>query len=177
MENMIQQVVNVLREEEAAASYEVSIAELEQTVRNRIQPLARSRNVNLATLIQTAAALPNRTANLVTLVLVNLIENALQATPSGKNVALTISAVDQRVVFEVRDEGGGFPADAPLFMPCRSSKEGGTGIGLALCKQLANHLGAELELTASTSAGCVFALRLPMPMRKSKPAAAPARLG
>ena len=177
MENMIQQVVNVLREEESVACYEVSLAELEQTVRNRVQPLARNRNVNLATLIQTTAALPNRTANLVALVLVNLIENALQATPSGKNVALTISAVDHRIVFEVRDEGGGFPADAPLFMPCRSSKEGGTGIGLALCKQLANHLGAELELTASTPAGCVFALRLLVPAVKSKPAATTARLG
>jgi len=62
-------------------------------------------------------------------------------------------------------------------MPCRSSKEGGTGIGLALCKQLANHLGAELELATSTATGCVFALRLPAVTSPAKPAAATVRLG
>jgi signal transduction histidine kinase len=161
MQTMINQVVGVLREEQAGAAYEVTLKELEEIVRNRVQPLAREQGVNFASVIQTEAALPNRAANLVALILVNLAENAVQATPKGKTVGLTLSRAGARLVFEVRDEGSGFPADTPLFMPCRSAKEGGTGIGLALCKQLANHLGAELELAASTAAGCVFALRLP----------------
>src|SRR5256885_10117139 len=45
---------------------------------------------------------------------------------------------------------------AHLFAPCRSSKEGGSGIGLAISKQLANHLGAQLELKSNSPAGCVF---------------------
>ncbi len=161
MQIMITQVVGVLREEQAGAAYEVTVKELEEMIRNRVQPLARERGVNFASVIQTDAALPNRAANLAALILVNLVENALQATPKGKTVGLTVRRAGARLVFEVRDEGSGFPADTPLFMPCRSAKEGGTGIGLALCKQLANHLGAELELAASTSTGCVFALRLP----------------
>jgi signal transduction histidine kinase len=161
MQTMINQVVGVLREEQAGAAYEVTLKELEEIVRSRVQPLAREQGVNFASVIQTEASLPNRAANLVALVLVNLAENAVQATPNGKTVRLTVSRAGARLVFEVRDEGSGFPADTPLFMPCRSAKEGGTGIGLALCKQLANHLGAELELAASTAVGCVFALRLP----------------
>jgi signal transduction histidine kinase len=176
MQAMIHQIVGVLREEQAGVGYEVTLAELEQTVRNRAQPLARDRDVNLTTLIQTEAALPNRTANLVVLILVNLVENALQASPAGRTVTLTLRREGSRIVFEVGDQGAGFPADTPLFMPCRSSKEAGTGIGLALCKQLANHLGAELELATSTSAGCVFVLRLPAEVNQPKPTAAPARL-
>ena len=49
-----------------------------------------------------------------------------------------------------------------------------SGIGLALCKQLANHLGAELELARSTATGCVFALKLPAAVGREKPAAATA---
>jgi two-component system sensor histidine kinase FlrB len=111
----------------------------------------------------------------VALVLVNLVENAIQATPTGKKVAVAIKRVGEHLLFEVRDEGGGFPADTPLFMPCRSTKAGGTGIGLALSKQLASHLGAELELCESTSAGCVFALKLVMPNKVMKAGAAVVR--
>ena len=163
MQTLINQVVSVLREEQAGTAYEVTLIELEHIVRGRVQPLARERSVGFTSVVQTEAALPNRVANLVALILVNLAENAVQATPGGKAVNLVFRRSEQRLVFEVRDEGAGFPADTPLFMPCRSVKEGGTGIGLALCKQLANHLGAELELAASNEAGCVFALSLPDP--------------
>ena len=160
MQSLINQVVGVLREEQAGTAYEVTLAELEQLVRNRVQPLAREAGVNFATLIQTEAALPNLAANLVALVLINLAENAVQASPRGKSVTLAVRREDGRLQFEVRDEGSGFPADTPLFTPCVSTKDGGTGIGLALCKQLANHLGAELELATSTANGCVFTLKL-----------------
>jgi signal transduction histidine kinase len=161
MQAMINQVIGVLHEEQAGTGYEVTLAELEQIVRARAQPLAREKGVNFASVVQAEAALPNRVANLAALILVNLAENAVQATPEGKTVTLTVRRDEARLMFEVRDEGSGFPADTPLFMPCRSAKEGGTGIGLALCKQMALHLGAELDLATSTSAGCAFALRLP----------------
>jgi signal transduction histidine kinase len=167
----------VLREEQAGAVYEVTLKELEGIVRGRAQPLARERGVNFASVIPTEGALPNRAANLVALILVNLAENAVQATPKGKTIGLTLNRVGPRLVFEVRDEGPGFPADTPLFMPCRSTKDGGTGIGLALCKQLANHLGAELELGASGPTGCVFVLSLPLAVGEPKPMAPLARLG
>jgi signal transduction histidine kinase len=162
MQAMINYVVSVLQEDESATGYEVTLAELEQIVRGRVQPLARERGVDFSSGVRTEAALPNRVANLVALILVNLCENAVQATPRGKCAGLVMECVKDRLVFEVRDEGSGFPADTPLFMPCRSAKEGGAGIGLALCKQLANHLGAELQLLHSASTGCVFALRLPL---------------
>jgi signal transduction histidine kinase len=164
MQTMINQVIGVLREEEAGAQYEITPVELEQIVRARVQPLARERGVNFASAIHAQGALPNRVANLVALILVNLAENAVQATPGGKSVNLIVRQNGTRLVFEVGDEGTGFPADMPLFMPCSSSKQGGTGIGLALCKQLANHLGANLELASSVDTGCTFALSLPEPV-------------
>ena len=176
MQAMINQVVGVLREEQQGAAYEITLVELEQLVRGRVQPLAREKGVNFTSVVQATGELPNRTANLVALILVNLAENAVQATPTDKSVTFSARRIAAQLVFEVRDEGAGFPADTPLFMPCRSAKEGGTGIGLALCKQLANHLGAELELAASSTAGCVFALKLPAAVTREKPAATSARL-
>jgi len=176
MQAMVNQVVGVLREDQSGSTYDFTLAELEQVVRSRLQPLAVERGVNFTTVIRTEETLTNRAANLVALILINLAENAVQATPKGRTVSVSINRVGGQLTFELRDEGSGFPADTPLFMPCRSAKEGGTGIGLALCKQLANHLNAELQLASSTPAGCVFALNLPVPARESKPATAPVRL-
>ena len=55
------------------------------------------------------------------------------------------------MVCEVADEGPGFPPQLlkSLFTPCRSTK-GGSGIGLAISRQLANQLGAVLELAKSS---------------------------
>lgn len=168
MQSMVNQVVSVLREDEAGAVYEVTFAELDRIVCNRVQSRAHEAGVVFKSLLKSQGAMPNRVANLVALILFNLVENAVQVTPRGKAVTLIIQQKGAQLCCEVRDEGGGFPADTPLFTPCRSTKEGGTGIGLALCKQLALHLEAELELAASTPAGCAFSLRVPFAATTTK---------
>jgi signal transduction histidine kinase len=114
--------------------------------------------------------LTNREANLVLLILENLIQNAFQATPEGKSVRLNMVEENGTVQCDVLDEGTGLPAEvkARLFSPCRSTKPGGSGIGLAISKQLATQIGAALELKSASSGGCVFRLSLPR-----KTAAAP----
>lgn len=164
MQNLIGEVVRVLEEQQAVGDYEVSLEELVEIISGRMLPVARSAGVRFAA--ESAAgegSLSNRDANLILLILENLIQNAVQATPAGKAVRLSLARAGERVLAEVRDEGAGFPASLQehLFMPCRSTKPGGGGIGLAISKQLANHLGAVLELKSSTSQGCVFRLSLP----------------
>ena len=102
-------------------------------------------------------------ASLLVIILTHLIQNAIQATPRRKSVQLSMVGGDDFISFEVCDEGPGFPPDKldTLFKPVRSSKEGGSGIGLALCKQLAGHLGAELALERTGPNGCLFAVSMP----------------
>jgi signal transduction histidine kinase len=112
--------------------------------------------------------MPNRAANLVALILANLVQNAVEVTPRHGTVRLQLSNSREQLIWEVHDQGPGFPADRQPFLPCPSRKEGGSGIGLAISKQLALHLGAELELRHSSPAGCVFALALPASVWKPK---------
>jgi len=64
----------------------------------------------------------------------------------------------------VQDQGPGFPEQVRkrLFLPCKSTREGGSGIGLAISKHLSGFLGAKLDLAESTSAGSTFILGLPI---------------
>lgn len=164
MQAMINEIVNLLREEEVGSQYEVSPAELVGVVERNLAPRARQQGILWSTEVESTAALDNRTANLVALILKNLAENAIQATPRGKTV--TVHAHDQgaRLRIQVSDQGPGMPASGTetVFLPRRSAKEGGSGIGLAISKQLANHLGATLELLRTSSEGCVFQLIVPL---------------
>lgn len=163
MQAMIAEVVRVLREETAPVSYRLSLEELVELLGERLAPKARAAGVRFTWQVTAPGSLSNRQANLVLLILENLLHNALQATPAGKSVHVSVDSLDQAVTFTVRDEGPGLPAEvrAALFQPVQSTKPDGAGIGLAISKQLAKHLGAELELKESSPRGCVFALTLP----------------
>jgi signal transduction histidine kinase len=126
----------------------------------KVRPLAREAGVRFEVRLSGDGNVPNREANLINLVLYNLVQNAIQATPRDKSVMLTVQAREQQIVCEVRDEGCGFNESqrANLFKPCRSSKEGGSGIGLAISKQLAKSIGASLELAETSPDGSRFVL-------------------
>src|SRR5207245_1461467 len=123
----------------------------------KVRPLSVERRVRFFSHVNGEAVLPNRAANLIALILVNLAQNALQATLAGSAVTLSLTERGEQILCEVRDEGPGLPPElaANLFAPCKSTKEGGSGIGLAISRQLANHLGADLRLKHNAPASFV----------------------
>ena len=166
MQNLVAEIIRLLGEEQTLDRYEISFAELCQIIIGRVQTVADQAGVRFTSTVTTEGVLANREASLTGLILENLVRNAIEATPSGKEVSLAIACAGGNLVCEVRDEGGGIPESlqSNLFIPCRSRKAGGHGIGLAICKQLANHAGAILELKSTGVSGSVFALRLAIPV-------------
>jgi signal transduction histidine kinase len=162
MEELINRVVRVLQEQQNGAEYEISIAELVGMLTPKAKALADSTGVRFGTRVQCDGTLSNREADLILLILENLVQNAIEATPPGKDVELSVKGDAGGIDFEVCDQGAGLPQSMRerLFMPCTSGKKGGGGIGLAISKQLAQSLGAKLELAQSGPAGCTFRLRL-----------------
>jgi signal transduction histidine kinase len=65
------------------------------------------------------------------------------------------------VAIEIEDEGPGLPESANLFVPFFTTKPGGSGIGLALCRQIADAHEAELSIENRTDGrGCLAVLKL-----------------
>ena len=177
MQAMINEVVCLLREEESSGQYEIPLSELIEILSGKAASLCRERGVLLETSLSAEVVLPNRAANLVALILLNLLQNAVDATPRGGTARLKGGQAGEYLICEVSDQGRGFPADRQPFVPCQSEKEGGSGIGLAISKQLANHLGAELELCERGPAGCRFVLKLPSSLWKPKTSSVTITLG
>lgn len=162
MQSLVEQTLEVLSDARGEPNYELSVSELANSVQKHVAAGAARRKVNLTIQSDADCTLTSRTANLIGLILSNLVENAIEATPAGKTVALSAVMLGERLRFCVRDEGAGFPEHLrpQLFLPCQSTREGGSGIGLTISKQLANYLGAQLELSESSQQGCVWLLEL-----------------
>ena len=96
--------------------------------------------------------------------LFNVVRNAVEAS-AGKRAPVTVRAIPNgsAVRFEVEDEGGGLPetvAAAP-FTPYLTTKQGGTGLGLLVCRELALRMGGELVLENRPGHGVLARFTLP----------------
>jgi nitrogen fixation/metabolism regulation signal transduction histidine kinase len=95
--------------------------------------------------------------------LINLVRNAIEATPPGGDpVALSAARAPGAVVFEVLDAGGGVANPDNLFVPFFTTKPGGSGIGLVLARQVAEGHGGTVSLAnRADRSGCRARLVIP----------------
>ncbi len=102
--------------------------------------------------------------------LINLVKNAVDASlETGGNVELGWNRGDDAVDVWICDEGHGLANPANIFVPFFTTKQGGSGIGLVLCRQIAEGHGGTLTLhNRLPGPGCEARLRLPA--RTSPPA-------
>jgi signal transduction histidine kinase len=112
-------------------------------------------------------------------VLINLLSNATKFTPAGGNVWVRLEDTGDALRMAVRDDGPGFPAEMSERVFERffqvdmaaSRRYGGTGIGLALAKELVELHGGRIWARSSPGEGAVFTVEL-RKRREDLPAAA-----
>jgi PAS domain S-box-containing protein len=97
-------------------------------------------------------------------VLINLFKNALEAMSEGGDLTVNVEVRDNNLVLKITDTGHGIPPDQVhnLFTPFFTTKPGGTGLGLIICRGLiAQHQG-EITIESKVENGTTCTIRLPI---------------
>jgi protein-histidine pros-kinase len=152
---------------------EVDLAEIVKEVRDILRGLAVTKGVALETSIDpstsTAVADPSRLKQ----VLYNYLSNAIKFTPQGGHVVVRVLPEDETFFrIEVEDTGIGIPREQfdRLFVEFQQLDAGaskryqGTGLGLALTKQIAEAQGGRVEAQSEPGKGSRFSAILPRVM-------------
>jgi len=186
---LVNQLLDMAKLESGQMSLDLRRANFWETVRGvfeRFLPLAEKRGVDLT--LKNVGRVQNPSnvdadfnfdfdPNKVELILNNLISNALKFTPEGGSVVLNVGRVQnpsnvEAVEIRVADSGIGIPAEVldkifDRFYQVDPDESGhtrageGTGIGLALSKELAELMGGGIAVESELGTGSVFTFWLP----------------
>lgn len=98
-------------------------------------------------------------------ILLNLVLNAIQATPSGGLITMRVSREGARALLEVADTGRGVPPEAlaKLSDPFFTTRPKGMGLGLSISRQLAELNACSLTIESAVGRGTTVSVRVPQP--------------
>jgi signal transduction histidine kinase len=96
--------------------------------------------------------------------LINLLQNALQASPEGGEVRLSVDCDGRAVKFVVEDQGVGIPSANldRIFHPFFTTKAQGTGLGLAITQRIVREHGGRIQVKSVPWNGTRFTLAFPI---------------
>jgi signal transduction histidine kinase len=173
MGTVLDEFLNFSRPVDSLAVREVEPGRLIAEVASLHEGVAVERDIALKTETASSTSLRADPRKLKQ-VLVNLVQNALDATPRGGSVVLRArSDTASSTTFEVSDTGAGIDEEvrARLFRPGTTTKPEGSGLGLVIARSIAEQHGGTLELVDRAEGGCVAVFRVPTQDPSDEPAA------
>ncbi|MGE6530402.1 KinB sensor domain-containing domain [Pseudomonas sp. NPDC077382] len=141
-------------------------AALLEQARQRFQPSAAQNGIEIKLELQTPLPSLLLDQQQMDRTLDNLLSNALRHTPDGGEIRLLARHHGERVILSVEDNGEGIPysQQARIFEPFVQigRRRGGAGLGLALCKEIAQLHGGRIGVHSRIGHGTIFYIALPI---------------
>jgi signal transduction histidine kinase len=155
------------------SSSRVELSTLVRDCVDRLKPAARSKEVELKTRLPRREIHLDGDGDLLKQMVLQLGGNAIKFTQQGGKVTIAMQGDDKSVRISVRDTGIGIPEEQlgrifERFYQIEgglSRRFGGTGLGLALCKSVAEWHGGHISVTSQPGQGSCFQVLLPCAAR------------
>ncbi|GAB4186307.1 MAG: ATP-binding protein [Coleofasciculaceae cyanobacterium] len=146
----------------------VSLDKLLQNLVELFEPIAHDKKITLKYQFATTVSVMGDDAQLTRL-MSNLLENALQYTPSEGRVVVTLTKHNRSALVNVQDTGIGIEREQLPFVfdrfwradKARTRREGGTGLGLAIAQTIAQRHGGKITVSSQVGVGSCFQVRIP----------------
>ncbi len=147
---------------------EVGLDQVVKEERDRFEDAAREGGLTLSIGLRPVSPVRGSARDLSLLVR-NLVDNAIRYTRPGGRVDVTLSGQGEEVVLSVADTGVGIPTrELPRIFErfyrvdrARSRETGGTGLGLSIVKHVIENHGGTVNVTSELGRGTCFEVRLP----------------
>jgi len=148
---------------------EIQVLELFEKVSSLLKPLAKKKDQHLTINIPQPVNPIQGDLEKMTLVVTNLLDNAVKYTPHGGKITISALETDQVTEISVTDTGSGIPKKdlARIFERfyrvdrTRSREMGGTGLGLSIVKHIVEAHGGSIMVHSQPEQGSTFTIRIP----------------
>ncbi|WP_428826975.1 sensor histidine kinase [Azonexus sp. IMCC34842] len=163
LERLIQDVLLFARGESIGRDV-IPVSDLLAEAAQTVEPLMREHGLVFAVVDSCDGAQMVGSRKALFGALVNLLENAMQATPAGGKICLTGNRRGDLLALGVRDSGPGISREtqARIFEPFFTTKGQGTGLGLAIALGVARAHGGAIEVFSEPGEGAEFIVTLPL---------------
>ncbi len=146
----------------------IQTKELEENIRNTMRPLFDQKQINGKIALEKARLSGDK--DLLLSLLYNLLDNASKAVEPGGFILLKGTRAGEEYEFKVVDNGRGIPKEEisriteAFYMvdKSRSRREGGAGIGMALCQKIVKLHGGEMRIDSRLGEGTVVRIIIPL---------------
>ncbi|RYF78065.1 MAG: HAMP domain-containing histidine kinase [Cytophagaceae bacterium] len=149
------------------------LVELTSVVHKAVDLYADDKRVSIRRQIEAGPVWIMGDRQLLMRIMTNLIINGIQSVPPDQRpiIDIRLFTTDDNANIEIHDNGLGIPESirSKVFLPNFSTKEGGTGIGLAISKRGIEHAGGSIWFETDVNVGTSFFIAMPL--------AGPARSG
>jgi signal transduction histidine kinase len=142
----------------------IAVQQLVERAMRLVTPHAEGRGVACSTTQAAEPLLVNADAELLRQALVNLLMNAMDATPPGGEVRVATARDGVALVLTVSDTGKGIAAAnlENVFKPFFTTRHTGTGLGLSITRSIVERHGGTIGIASVEGAGTTVTIRLPL---------------
>jgi putative PEP-CTERM system histidine kinase len=163
--NSVDRMNNLLKKLRRDESDLVKCLNLTDIVEQAVAECRRN-NSQLTSSIEKSKYTLNADQVRLVMTITNFIKNALEATPAGGRVHVTLAYINNRAVITIEDSGSGMDWDFihnRLFKPFETTKSGkGMGIGVYLSREYISELGGTLNVMSTVGEGTTITISLPL---------------
>lgn len=170
LNDLVQNILNMTRVDEGRINLNIEQEAAEEIVAEAIAHVKnRAQGYTILTSIPDEIIMLQVDGALITQVLVNLLDNAVNYTPDGSIILVSVNKTEDAVTFEVSDNGPGIPEEElphmfERFRPHQSNqfrRRHGFGLGLSLCKSIIEAHGGTISIKNAEPHGTNVVFSLP----------------
>ena len=158
-------IINDLLDYSRTISLDLSVTNPKRIVKEALESFDLPKNIRLSDYTEDEPEI-KVDKHMMKRVIINLMNNAVDAMPSGGEITISSSATDGDLELRITDKGTGIPEDLleKIWEPLFTTKSRGMGFGLTICKRIVDAHGGMISVRSTVGDGATFIIELPLNM-------------